>query len=170
MFAPGRNKKLIEIVKQLVGAAAATGQFLSPGSLNLPFDAALVKSGIDSFDILIKVDPMEIERSTFCEGFFQFGLWLLFHRPKLHVFLPGVLSILFNGSQQGLKCLRPVHQRLAVVGERQRDQTAPGQPAIDAAEGDYILQALSGWRGRIGYGRISVSPLQCLEPGRRMKD
>jgi hypothetical protein len=63
-----------------------------------------------------------------------------------------------------------VDQRLAVIGERQRHQSAPGQPAFDSREDQPIRQRRAGRRRRVGDRLVGVCAPQGLEPAAGVKD
>src|SRR5580693_8361685 len=81
--------------------------------------------------------------------------------------LPGLF---LQARQKKLQIFFPLHERLAMIGEWQGNQAAPGEPALNTAKQEAILQRFVGRRSRERKRFIAVRPAERLEPSGRVKD
>src|SRR2546422_10887774 len=64
-------------------------------------------------------------------------------RPNLDVLPLSLLGLLLHVVKYRFEVFWTVHQRLAMIGERQRDQPAPSQKTVDLAEHHTAAQFLA---------------------------
>ena len=138
--AAGENGKAIELAEEIERAALFIAEVFALGAVNFALNTAFVKALEESRQLRPKIEALPNEGIAHAAiGGIAGERGIAAERPKFNVAAAREGARIAKRAKNGDERFRIIHQGLAMIGKRQRDETRAGEPAFDPTEDNSVL-------------------------------